>query len=231
MINYVIFDMDGTLIDSMPNYNEAWANVADDWGLGEDFKAIYYPKVTGTTFESTKLLLNELYGKDFESDRFIDEWKIEIAKVFANGVKAKPGASELLKLLKEQGIKTAIATSTPLEPALEYLKSAGIDACSFDKIVAAGVVKRSKPAPDIFIEAGKQIGADPKETIVVEDASFGVIGAHAAGMRPVMVVDILPPTPEAKEKCFAVYDSLYEVIGLVKKENEIKISYINHRKE
>ncbi len=221
MIKYVIFDMDGTLIDSMPLYKKAWDVLADRWGLGEDFKAIYYPRVTGTTFESTVILLNELYGDGFEAGRFIEEWKLVIKEVFDEGVTAKPGCIELLNYLKVQGIKTAIATSTPREPAIAYLTSAGIGEQRFDRIVAAGAVKRSKPAPDIFIEAGRQIGADPKETVVVEDASVGILGAYAAGMRPLMVVDILPPTPEAEEKCHAVFHSLFEVLDLIKTENEM----------
>ncbi len=213
--------MDGTLIDSMPLYKKAWDIVGDRWNMGKEFRDMYYPRVTGTTFESTVVLLKEVYGADFEGERFIEEWKLEIAEVFTKGVQPKPGCIELLNYLQENGIKTAIATSTPREPALAYMKSAGIDEERFDRIVAAGVVKRSKPAPDIFIEAGRQIGAELSKTLVVGDASVDILGAHAAGMRAVMVVDILPPTPEALEKCFAVYNSLFEVLDLVKTENEI----------
>ena len=219
MIKYVIFDMDGTLFNTEPYYEGSWSLTGDKWGL-EGMREMYYSQAAGRGIESAKQLLKRCYGDDFDSEGFFEERWVMFRELVSNGVEEKSGCFELLSFLKENGIKTALATSTPLDLAKFYLYKSKIPEY-LDSIVFGNEVERGKPHPDIFIEAGKRIGADVAETIVVGDSSFDMIGGHGADMRPVMVIDHNPPSEEAEKLCYKVYNSLFDVKELVKYENKI----------
>ena len=114
----------------------------------------------------------------------------------------------------------AIATSTPMYITSNNMDKTGIGKY-MDAVVTAEAVQNGKPAPDIFLEAAKRIGADPLYTIVCEDSINGIRGAHRAAMKPIMVVDRLAPTEETEELCYAICNSLFDVMELIKKENKI----------
>lgn len=218
MIKYVIFDMDGTLFDTEPYYEKSWSETGERWRL-EGMREMYYSQVAGRSIDIVKAHLKTCYGEDFDSEGyFADRW-VQFRELVSNGVGEKPGCFELLRFLKASGLKTALATSTPKDLAGLYLYKSDIPNY-LDAIVFGNEVKRGKPYPDIFLEAGRRIGADISETIVVGDSSYDMLGGHRAGMRPVMVIDHNPPSEEAKPVCFAVYNSLFEVIDLIKKENQ-----------
>ena len=141
-------------------------------------------------------------------------------KMMEDGIPLKDGCIEILDFLREQGIKIAIATSTTKEIALKNLTNLGLTD-KYDALVTGDMVSNGKPDPDIFLEAGRLIGADPAETIVVGDSSFDMIGGYRAGMRAVMVIDKNPPSEEARPLCYKVYNSLFDVIKLIKSENNI----------
>ena len=219
MIKYVIFDKDGTLIDTEPLFYKSWYTVGDKWGL-EGMRENYYPNIAGQSIDRSIRFLKETYGKSLDAEGFMSERMAVVRKLMDNGIPLKPGCIEILDFLKLQGIKAAIATSTAADISLRNLKKLGL-LDRFDAVVTGDMVENGKPAPDIFIECGKRIGAVPEETLVVGDSSFDMIGGHRAGMRPVMVIDHNPPSEEAKPLCYAVYNSLFEVMDLIKKENKI----------
>ena len=176
--------------------------------------------ITGISGELARQLLQSINGDDFDSERFFAERWVQFRELVANGVEEKAGCYELLAFLKENGIKTALATSTTRELAVPYLYKSKLPEY-LDAIVFGDEVERGKPNPDIFLEAGRRIGAKADEAFVVGDSSFDMIGGHRAGMRPVMVIDHNPPSDEARPLCHAIFNSLFEVIELIKKENEI----------
>lgn len=219
MIKYVIFDKDGTLIDTESLFYESWYTVGDKWGL-QGMRDNYYPNIAGKSVLLSIKFLNDTYGEDFDSRGFMAERLDMVNNLLRGNIEFKSGCIELLDFLRAQGIKIAIATSTTKDMAQPNIKRLGlyekIDAAVFGDEVSLG-----KPHPDIFLEAGRRIGAVPEETLVVGDSSFDMIGGFRAGMKPVMVIDHNPPSEEAAPLCYAVYDSLFEVIDLIKKENEI----------
>ena len=219
MIKYVIFDMDGTLFDTEPYFERSWSETGDRWGL-EGMREMYYTQAAGRGIESAKRLLKSCYGENFDSEGFFAERLLLFRQLVSGGVEEKPGCFELLSFLKGNGIKTALATSTPLDLAESYVFKSKIPEY-LDAVVFGNEVTRGKPHPDIFIEAGRRIEAVPSETIVVGDSSFDMIGGHGAGMRPVMVIDHNPPGEEAEKLCYKVYNSLFEVKELVKNENNL----------
>ncbi len=217
MIKYVIFDKDGTLIDTEPFFYESWYTVGEKWGL-EGMRENYYSNIAGKSVLISKKFLKDTYGEDFDSDGFMAERMAMVNQMLGADIEFKSGCLELLEFLRAQGIKTAIATSTTKEIAEPNVIRLGLSE-RVDAVVFGDEVRLGKPHPDIFLEAGRRIGAVPDETLVVGDSSFDIIGGFKAGMRPCMVIDHNPPSEEAMPLCYKIFNSLFEVIDLVKTEN------------
>ena len=220
MIKYVIFDMDGTLLDTEPLYQRSWVETGKKWGL-DGVEEMYLPYICGRSVESSKKVLKDNFGENFDSEGFMKDRMDLYHNYTRTDLRLKKGVLELLTFLKEQNIPMAVGTSTIPEIAYTNLKRVGIYEY-FDDIVTCAMVKNGKPAPDIFLEAGKRIGVtDLGECIVCEDSSSGIIAAHAAGMKPIFIPDLLMPTKETDELSYATLDSLVDVIDLIRKENKI----------
>lgn len=219
MIKYVIFDMDGTLLDTEKVFQRAWNDTGRAWNLDgiEDM----YGNIIGRSADTIISMLREKYGTNIDFDKFWCERMTYFTTLVEKDVPLKPGCMEILLFLKENGIKTALATSTPLYITKENLRKTGIDSY-FDAVVTSDAVEHGKPAPDIFLEAGRRIGAEASETVVCEDSYNGITAAYAAKMKPVMIPDMLPPTEETEKITYATVDSLFDVIELIEKENNIK---------
>lgn len=126
-----------------------------------------------------------------------------------HGIRVKTGVFELLHALAERRIPVAVATSTEKDIAPRKLRLAGLET-HFSLIVTGCEVPRSKPAPDIFLLAAARLGIDPVSCLVLEDSHNGVLAANSAGMSPVMIPDLLAPTPEINALTLAVFPSLVE---------------------
>ena len=141
-----------------------------------------------------------------------------LEKYNAGRMDVKPGAEELLKFLKQQGYPLAIASSTPTEIVRQELSAAGL-LDYFDRIVGGDQVSRSKPNPDIFLRAAELLRTEPSRCIVIEDSFNGIRAAKAAGMRPVMVPDIVQPTDEIRQMAETVCSDLFDVIDYLRSLN------------
>ncbi|MCR5147435.1 MAG: HAD family phosphatase [Eubacterium sp.] len=205
----VIFDMDGVIFDSERMYIECYKEIAEKYHVDNVEEVCY--KCVGVTSEKTVRILKDYYGEDFP----VEEYYTEAGKVFKekyekNGLPMKPGVRELLSFLKENGIKTALASSTKTEVVKTELGDAGI-LDFFDEIVGGDMVQRSKPDPDIFLKAAEALGLSPEEVMVIEDSFNGIRAAYAAGMKAVMVPDLLQPDEEIRSKAYRVEKSLLDV--------------------
>lgn len=218
MVKYVIFDMDGTLIDTEPLYEKAWVDIGEKWGLSGMKEK--YPLIVGRSIESICLMMKEWFGEDFEASKFFAERMQCFVELIENEVPLKKGCIELLEYLKRQGMPMAIATSTPMYITSSNMEKTGIGKY-MDAVVTAEAVKNGKPEPDIFLEAARQIGADPLYTVVCEDSINGIRGAYRAKMKPIMVIDRLAPTEETDMLCLATCKDLLEVKELIQKENKL----------
>ena len=130
------------------------------------------------------------------------------------GILPKPGVRELMAYLNGKGIKTAIATSSPLERAKAHLGSRDLDTL-FDAICSGRQVANPKPAPDIYRFAAETLGLAPEECLALEDSPAGIESAFRAGCFPVMIPDLDQPDEITQSRHIAKCESLTEVIDLL----------------
>jgi beta-phosphoglucomutase-like phosphatase (HAD superfamily) len=125
----------------------------------------------------------------------------------ADAVPVKSGAVELVTALRELDVPLAVATSSRSHHALSHLKAAGV-IDFFDTIVTRDDVVNPKPHPEPYLTAAGRLRVDPVHCVAFEDSVSGVRAAHAAGMRTVMVPDLIHPSEDIAALCVAVLESL-----------------------
>ena len=214
MINYVIFDMDGTLLDTEKLFRRSWIEISNEYSLPDGER--FYELVAGSPAQKLREKFTETYGADIDYDEFISVRKARFLSYIEKDVPLKPYCREILEYLREQGIKIALATSTNIEITRRNLDKTGI-LPYFDAIATGDEVKNGKPAPDIFLLAAERIGARINETVIVEDTYNGLRGAYASGMRGIMVLDGQPPNDETHAITVAECHDLNEVLNYIKK--------------
>ena len=214
MIKGVISDMDGVMLDSEKLYVRFWCEAARSFGYPMEKKHALGIRSLARVFAVKKL--QGWFGTEFDYDSVRNK-RIELMDKYVaeNGIEAKSGAKELLIWLKQNGYKTALATATPVDRALLYLKQVGLLEF-FDVICSAREVKRGKPEPDIYLLAAKRLGLAPGECMALEDSQNGVRSAFAAGCKTVLVPDLDNPENELKGCLYAVADNLPAVKKLLK---------------
>ncbi len=213
-MNTIIFDMDGVIFDSEAVCLEAWQRIAkrlDLKGIKEAFL-----RCTGTTMVETRRIMLETYGDTIDYDSLskeVSDYFYEYETTHGH-LPIKPGAKEILSYLKENGYKVGLASSTLTDIVTRQLKGAGLYDY-FDVVVGGDMIKKSKPEPDIYLAACEKIGAAPENAYAVEDSYNGIRSAYSAGMKPIMVPDLLKPNDEMREKCFMIKDDLFELMKVL----------------
>ena len=212
----VVFDMDGVIFDSEKLYRKHWMITGKEYGIPEEEMASLCNLIAGATKEKNARLMKDHYGEDFDYDAFRTATMTRMdAEIAREGLELKPGVLELFAYLKDNHYKIGLATSTAKERAKGNLEKAGILEV-FDKIVYGGVVPNGKPAPDIYLKACEDLGVKPEEAIGIEDSANGVKSSACAGLYTIMVVDLVPATDELRQIANQVYDSLFDVIDMLK---------------
>jgi HAD superfamily hydrolase (TIGR01509 family) len=185
----VVFDLDGTLIDTELLCNAAGAEACT--ALGFPVTLAFFESLAGIDDRTRARLIEEHTGKPVEFGAFLDEWDRLCTLRFAEGIPVKPGAVELLDRLAAQGMPLALATSSRGGPAREKLEGADL-LRHFRTVVTFDDVAAPKPAPDAYLLAAERLGVDPRRCLAFEDSETGARAAHAAGMTVVQVPDLHP---------------------------------------
>ncbi|MFE6551638.1 HAD family hydrolase [Streptomyces sp. NPDC057746] len=194
----VVFDLDGTLVDSEPNYFEAARRLLADRGV-PDFTWADHQRYVGISTRETLALFRERYGLDSPLDELLAETNRRYMDLARASTPIYPEMRALVELLAGEGVPMAIASGS-LPGAIEAILSGTGLASRFTAYVSADEVAHGKPAPDVFIEAARRLGVSPADCVVLEDAAPGVAAAYAAGMRCIAV----PYVPaQADEPVFA----------------------------
>ena len=210
----VIFDMDGVLFDTERLCMESWCVLAKEQGIPD--MEIVFPKCIGRNAADTEEIVTDYYGEGFDYETFrkkASDWFWQYIK--NNGLPIKTGVKEILAYLKQEGYVVGLASSTRYSSIVNHLEEAGIKDY-FSVIVTGDMVEHSKPKPDIYLLACEKLGVEPAKAYAVEDSYNGIRSAHAAGMKPVMVPDLLEPDEEMESLSFLICKDLLEVLAYLK---------------
>jgi len=181
----VIFDLDGTLVDSEPNYYEAGRQVLAQYGVLDYTWADHERYVGISTLETVGIWKRE-YGLAASVEEVFEAKNrryLELARV---STRAYPEMRKFVELLATEDVPMAVASGSSPEAIEAILAGTGLDAF-LHTVVSADEVERGKPAPDVFLEAARRLGAAPADCVVLEDAAPGAAAAHAAGMRCIAI--------------------------------------------
>jgi HAD superfamily hydrolase (TIGR01509 family) len=212
-IKAILFDMDGTVLDTEPMYKRAWKSAFERTGL--EFDDELFNKCVGLPVPMCKALLNETYNDpEFFSKTFpmAAAWAANYKEL--NGVPVKSGFYELIDYLKEKGIVSVIATSTGHDAAVEDLTCSKI-IDHFIGVIGYNDVENGKPAPDPYLAAAKLAGFPVEECLAVEDSVNGIRSAVAAGVRCVYIKDFLDIPDEIESMVYKKVRSLDELIAII----------------
>lgn len=217
MIQGAIFDMDGLMVDSERVWCAQWPQVCEEAGV--PYRPEVADRTRGTTDERGAEILEEIYSgiKDVDGAQMIRRLHELAGAVFrTQGVPAKPGLFELMNYLGGWHIPCAVASSSSLELIHLHLGHLGLEG-AYQDIVSGrdSGIAHSKPAPDIFLEAARQLGVEPERTLVLEDSYSGVKAGAAGHFITIMVPDLSPVTDEMRGTASYICQDLAEVADLL----------------
>jgi HAD superfamily hydrolase (TIGR01509 family) len=204
----VIFDMDGLMVDTERIARIAWNEAARLHG--REMSDEIFGAMIGRPDRASRALLEEKFGPAFDFEAAaLDCGRIFEDYVARHGLPTKPGIREILTALSARKIPLGVATSTRHKVARQRLESLDL-AKYFSQLVGGDEIPRGKPQPDIYLEAIRRLGIDATTSYALEDSYAGIRSAHAAGLRVIMVPDLLPPTPEIATLTVLIAPSLHD---------------------
>lgn len=212
-ITAAIFDMDGLMLDSERLALSCWREAAQKLGAPMHEEAIL--GMVGMHVSRTQQWLLDQFGPDYPASAMRAAChEIYLERTQNHPIPLRPGILELLNWLEENNIPKAVATSTQRPIALHHLEKAGL-LPRFDSIVCGDDITHPKPAPDIYHLAANQLGHATGQCIVFEDSDFGVMAAHTAGCRVIMVPDLRPASAQSQALDVTIVASLHQALELL----------------
>ncbi len=198
----VIFDLDGTLVDSM----WMWKSIDIEFlgRYGYECPDDLQRAIEGMSFSETAVYFKDRFHLPMELDAIKEIWVQMSIDKYRYEVPLKPGAEAFLQYLKEQGVKTGIATSNGRDMVDAVLQSLGVEPY-FDIVTTACEVAAGKPAPDIYLKVAETLPVKPQQCLVFEDIPAGILAGKRAGMEVCAVEDEFSLNLEEEKRSMADY--------------------------
>ena len=199
-IKAVIFDLDGTLVDSM----WMWKSIDMEYlaakkvSIPEDLEA-FQDELEGMGFTETAKFFKERFQIEDSLEEIKETWLLMSREKYCHEVPLKPGALEFLKELMKRKISVGISSSNSRELIAEVLKAHNIEAY-FDCITTCCEVPKSKPAPDVYLKTAQGLGAAPEDCLVFEDVPMGILAGKRAGMKVCAIEDAYSKKQERQKR-------------------------------
>lgn len=185
-IDAVIFDLDGTVIDSMWMWETIDIKYLKKFNI--PFVKDYQKEIEGMSFNETAVYFKSKFNITDSLEKMKADWNEMAREMYRNVIQPKPGVIDFLKKLRSKGIRTGIGTSNSMELCRTILDSKGLVEY-FDEVHTANEVKAGKPSPDIYLLVAEKLGVEPSRCIVFEDLYQGICAGINAGMRTCAVAD------------------------------------------
>lgn len=198
----VIFDLDGTLVDSM----WMWRRIDEEYlgRFGIPLPENLQREIEGMSFTETAHYFKNTFGITDSIDKIIKDWNEMAWEKYEKHVPLKPGAKAFLDMLKEQGISLGIATSNSRELVEMVTRVHGIRDY-FSSIITGCDVQKGKPNPEVYLKAAKEIAVNPADCLVFEDIVQGIMAGKNAGMRVCAIEDDYSMFQKEQKKELADY--------------------------
>ncbi|MFW6082848.1 MAG: HAD family hydrolase [Chloroflexota bacterium] len=207
-ISAVILDLDGLMIDTERAARKAWRRAARHFGY--TMNDTLFARLSGRKAEDGRRIMFDTLGEDFPYAEVRQRRDKYLIQAFHRGeIGPMPGLYDLLKTIDALALDAAIATSGSREITPLKLSALELDE-RFDVVVCAEDVEHGKPAPDIFLEAARQLDVPPSRCVVLEDSDAGARAAHAAGMRVIVIPEFEDPAEDVQSIAWRVLPSLHE---------------------
>lgn len=215
----VIFDMDGLMFDSERIVGECLKKAAKVYGyvITDEFRL----QLLGRNKKANENTLKEYFGKDFPNEKIsLLTTQYKEKYILENGLPVKEGLYNLLKYLKENNIRIAIASSSSESVIRKYLKITQTYQY-IDYIMSGNQVKESKPNPEIFKKVLKHFHINPLEALVLEDSQNGILASYNAHIPVICVPDLVFHDDSVNSLTLKVVHDLNEVIDYLKNTYEL----------
>lgn len=201
-IDGVIFDLDGTLVDSMWMWKSIDIEYLERFGI--DFPLELQKEIEGMSFTETASYFKKRFNIPLSLDEIKTEWNRMAWDKYENEVPMKEGVMDFLEYLKEHNIPTGIATSNSRELVEVILKKHQLKPY-FDSIRTSCEVEKGKPSPDIYLLVAKDLGLEPSRCLVFEDVPHGIMAGKNANMKVCAVYDDFSREDTTEKKLLADY--------------------------
>lgn len=218
-IKAVLFDMDGLMVDTESLSTEAFINSAKAQGYNmtkeETLKVLGFTKANIYQF-----WIDYFQGTNVDGKKLVDDHYEYIENVlYTVGPEKMPFVEELLKYLKENNYKIAVASSSDTADIKNNLEKTKLEKY-IDEIASGAEVENGKPAPDVFLLAAERLGVDPKDCLILEDSKAGIKAGKASGAMVFMVPDMFTVDKECEDTADRILTNLGEVIEILEGKNE-----------
>ena len=218
-IKAVLFDMDGLMVDTESLSTEAFINSAKAQGYNmtkeETLKVLGFTKANIYQF-----WIDYFQGTNVDGKKLVDDHYEYIENVlYTVGPKKMPYVEKLLKYLRENNYKIAVASSSDAADIKNNLEKTKLEKY-IDEIASGAEVENGKPAPDVFLLAAKRLGVDAKDCLILEDSKAGIKAGKASGAMVFMVPDMYTVDKECEDTADRILTNLGEVIEILEGKNE-----------
>ena len=217
----IVFDMDGVIFDSENTFLSCWLEVGARYGMEPELVRSTYVKCIGTNSNQTAEIYRNAFLEPLGEENMHRMWDDSVAlhreRYAGDNMPIKAGVREILTFLKTRGVPVGIASSTQKSKVEDRIRTAGLSEY-FVGAIGGDAVKISKPNPEIYLLACETFGFDPQNTFAIEDSFNGIRAASAAGMRPIMVPDIVSPDAEMERLSETICADLFEVMEYLQRQ-------------
>ena len=207
MLELVVFDVDGLMIDTESVWKNAFDKAGDKYGI-PNLGDTLFPSLIGKRLEDEQELLDHLLPSDIQN-QLINEWRQIGLGSLEREVPVKPGLYEMLDYLEQHHIKMAVATTTRRELTEQRLKKIGVYD-RFEYVLCGDEVTKRKPDPEIYLSVLHKMNTKAENAIVLEDSGVGVEAAYRAGIDCIQVPDLIAPTEVQEKQTICIVKDLME---------------------